>query len=198
MMKKTILFTSFASILAMTNMAHAASKGTLTFSGKLTDQTCSVVLNGSSSASGTVKLPTMPIALLATLNSVAGQTPFTLNLTGCKASTTTFGVTAYFPNNAAYISTRSSTLLNQETGTTAATNVDLELVQIIDGAETKVPLGNAIDQAKDSTTFYKYTTVPINATSATMNYAVRYKNTYNNASTAGLVKGIAIYELAYQ
>jgi major type 1 subunit fimbrin (pilin) len=30
---------------------------------------------------------------------VPGKTPFTLKLTGCKASTTAFGVLAYFPSN---------------------------------------------------------------------------------------------------
>lgn len=192
-MNKTILIFAFTAIASMMNVAHSASNGTLTFSGKLTDQTCSVVLNGGSSASGTVTLPTVQINLLTSFGNTAGKTLFTLDLSGCKASTTAFGITAYFPMNS-YISSVTNTLFNQETGTTAAKNVNLELLQIDGATETKVPLGKPITD-----TGYKYTSVAVNATSATMNYAVQYKNTYTSAaSTAGLVKGIAIYELAYQ
>lgn len=191
-MKSILLIFSLTVITSIVNVAHAASKGTITFSGKLSDQTCSVVVNGGTSATGTVKLPTMQINLLGTLNATAGKTSFDLNLSGCKASTTAFGITAYFPNNS-YIDTTTKTLINQETGTTAATNVNLELYQVNGTTETKVPLGAAI-----SDTSYKYTTVAVNATTATMKYAVQYKNITGVAATAGLVKGIALYELAYQ
>jgi major type 1 subunit fimbrin (pilin) len=54
-------------------------------------------------------------------------------------------------------------------------------------------LGKAI-----SDTGYKYTTVAANATTAKMQYHVQYKNNGSGAATAGLVRGVAVYELAYE
>lgn len=190
-MKKILLVASIASAMSLANIANAATGGTITFTGKVTDQTCQVVLNGSASASGTVTLRTVPKSYLATVNSTAGTEDFTLDLTGCTSSATAFGVTAYFPDNSAYIDTATSTLKNQETGATAATNVGLELLDKASGVA--VPLGKSISDTK-----YKYTTVAANATTASMKYQVQYKNNGSAAATAGLVKGIAVYELAYQ
>jgi len=191
-MKKTLLAAAVISAFSLVNAAHAANNGTITFTGKLTDQTCSVVLNGGSSASGTVALQTLQVSKIATAGGTAGKTYFTLNLSGCKSVTTAFGVTAYFPNNATYVSSYYGLLNNQQTGATAATYVGLELLQVNGATETVVPLGKDITD-----TGYKYTTVAANTTSATLNYAVQYKNPWSTATTAGLVKGIAIYELAY-
>lgn len=190
-MKKILLVASIASAMSLANVANAATGGTITFTGKISDQTCQVVLNGSASATGTVTLRTVPKSYLATVGSTAGSEDFTLDLTGCNSSATAFGVTAYFPDNSANIDTATSTLKNKETGTTAATNVGLELVDFASGVA--VPLGKSI-----SDTGYKFTTVAANATSATMKYSVRYKNNGSGAATAGLVKGVAVYELAYQ
>ena len=192
-MKKTLLVATVATAISLVNTTNAATNGTVTFNGKLSDQTCQVTLNGGSSASGTVTLPTVQKVLLASFSATAGKTPFTLNLTGCKASTSAFGVTAYFPMSA-YASNATGVLFNQETGATAAKNVNLRILQKIGSTETVLRLNEPITHSS-----YKYTTVPANATSATMYYAVEYINTYNGMpATAGKVKGIAIYELAYQ
>lgn len=193
-MKKILLVASIASAMSLANVANAATGGTITFNGKISDQTCQVVLNGGSSATGSVKLPTVPKSALAATNNTAGQTPFSLDLTGCTSATTAFGVTAYFPDNSTNIDTATSTLKNLETGGTAATNVGLELLhEAVAGTKTAVPLGKAI-----SDTGYKYTTVAANATTAKMQYHVQYKNNGSAAATAGLVRGVAVYELAYE
>ncbi|MBS6740915.1 fimbrial protein [Phytobacter diazotrophicus] len=193
-MKKILLVASIASAMSLANVANAATGGTITFNGKISDQTCQVVLNGGSSATGSVKLPTVPKSALAATNNTAGQTPFSLDLTGCTSATTAFGVTAYFPDNSTNIDTATSTLKNLETGGTAATNVGLELLhEAVAGTKSVVPLGKAI-----SDTGYKYTTVAANATTAKMQYHVQYKNNGSAAATAGLVRGVAVYELAYE
>lgn len=193
-MKKILLVASIASAMSLANVANAATGGTITFNGKISDQTCQVVLNGGSSATGSVKLPTVPKSALAATNNTAGQTPFSLDLTGCTSATTAFGVTAYFPDNSTNIDTTTSTLKNLETGTTAATNVGLELLhEAVAGTKSVVPLGKGI-----SDTGYKYTTVAANATTAKMQYHVQYKNNGSAAATAGLVRGVAVYELAYE
>ncbi|WP_354692725.1 fimbrial protein [Phytobacter sp. RSE-02] len=193
-MKKLLLVASVTAAISLVNTASAATNGTVNFSGKLTDQTCQVTLNDGSSASGTVTLPTVIKEKLVTTWDTAGKTPFTLKLTGCKASTTSFGVTAYFPGNS-YSIDNSGTLLNQETGPTAAEYVNLQILQKVGSTETALQIGKPITDAH-----YKFTTVAANATSATMNYAVQYINSYEAGAIVkpGKVKGIAVYELAYQ
>jgi major type 1 subunit fimbrin (pilin) len=193
-MKSLLLVPMVITAISLVNTANAATSGTVNFSGKLNDQTCQVTLNNGNSASGTVTLPTVIKEKLVATWNTAGKTPFTLKLTGCKASTTAFGVTAYFPGNS-YSIANSGTLLNQETGPTAAEYVNLQILQKIGATETAVHIGKPITDAS-----YKYTTVAANATSATMNYAVQYINSYESSAIIkpGKVKGIAVYELAYQ
>ena len=196
-MKKLLLVASVTAAISLVNAGNAATNGTVNFSGKLNDQTCQVTLNDGSSASGTVTLRTVSKTDLPNLNSTAGKTPFTLKLTGCKASTTSFGVLAYFPNST-YIQTTSSYgfLKNMETGATAADGVMLTIYKKDGTTEKQINLGKPITDSN-----YQYTTVAANATSATLEYNVNYINYRNTGSspvTAGKVKGIAIYELAYQ
>ena len=58
-MKKVLLAASIASALCMSNVAQAATGGTITFEGKITDQTCEVTVDGTN-ADATVVLPTTP------------------------------------------------------------------------------------------------------------------------------------------
>lgn len=192
-MKKILLVASVASALSLANVANADSGGTITFTGKVSDQTCAVVLDGGTSATGTVAMRTVQKDQLANTGDVAGREDFELNLSNCTAATAAYGVLAYFPNSATYIDSTTATLINQESGATAATKVGLELLQLVGTSETAVPLGKSITD-----TNYKFTTVPVGDTSATMKYAVQYKNLGAGAVTAGLVKGIAVYELSYQ
>ncbi|WP_354692727.1 fimbrial protein [Phytobacter sp. RSE-02] len=196
-MKKLLLVASVTAAISLLNIANAATSGTVNFSGKLSDQTCQVVLNNGTSASGTVTLPAVPKEKLAAKYAQAGKTAFTLNLTGCKASTTSFGVLAYFPQTA-YIEDANNYgfLKNLETGTTAADGVMLTIYQKNGTTEKQINLGEPITDSG-----YKYTTVAANTTSAPLEYNVRYINyrtTGSSPVTAGKVKGIAVYELAYQ
>lgn len=191
-MKKVLLAVSIASALSLANMAHAASGGTITFEGKIIDQTCQAGIDGSTNASATVKMGGVQKSDLATAGSVKGETPFTISLTGCKAQAAAWGVTAYFPDNAANIDSTNQVLKNQETGTGAATNVGLELLQVVNGVKTTVPLGKAVTNPG-----YVYFPQAATATSATLNYKVQYK-AIGGAASEGKVKGLAVYELAYQ
>ncbi|TCW47436.1 major type 1 subunit fimbrin (pilin) [Phytobacter diazotrophicus] len=195
-MKKLFLVASVTAAISLLNTASAATNGTVNFSGKLNDQTCQVVLNNGS-ASGTVTLPTVPKEKLAAKYDQAGKTPFTLKLTGCKASTTSFGVLAYFPSTTyTYDTGAFGFLKNLETGTTAADGVMLTIYQKKGTTETHINVGKPLTDSG-----YQYTTVAANATSATMEYNVRYINyrtTGSSPVTAGKVKGMAVYELYYQ
>ena len=196
-MRKLLLVASVTVAISLVNTAYAATSGTVNFSGKLSDQTCQVLLNNVTSASGTVELPPVSKERLSTSFSQAGITPFTLKLTGCKASSTAFGVLAYFPRTT-YITEFDALgfLKNMETGTTAADGVMLTIYKNDGSTERQINLGKPITDSG-----YQFTTVAANATSATLEYSVRYINfrsTSDSPVTVGKVKGIAVYELAYQ
>lgn len=196
-MKTLRLVATITTALSLVNTVSAATNGTVNFSGKLTDHTCQVVLNNGTSASGSVTLPTVSKDKLTAKFDQAGTTPFTLNLSDCNASSSAFGVLAYFPPTT-YIGQNGSLgfLKNLETGSTAADGVMLTIYKKDGATETQINLGKPITDSN-----YQFTTVAANATSATLEYSVRYIN-YRNSSdapvTAGKVKGIAVYELAYQ
>ncbi|SLK14104.1 major type 1 subunit fimbrin (pilin) [Enterobacter sp. NFR05] len=193
-MKKLLLMASVTAAISLVNAANAATSGTVNFSGKLNDQTCQVVLNNSGSPSGAITLPTVPKEKLAIKWSTAGKTTFTLKLTGCKASSTAFGVLAYFPPTAYTLDVGAFGFLkNLETGPTAAEGVNLKIVQVFGTSEREIYLGKPITDAN-----YQYTTVAAGATSATLSYYTQYVNSTGAAVKAGKVKGIAVYELAYQ
>lgn len=122
-MKKLFLVTSVTAAIPLVNTAYAATNGTVNFNGKLTDQTCQVTLNDGTSASGTVTLPTLPKSGLAGNGDVAGKTSFKLKIRGCKVSTTSFSLIAYFPNKE---NINAPNMVNKETGATAATGVSLQ------------------------------------------------------------------------
>jgi len=62
-----------------TSMTHAT---TITFEGKITDQTCSVTVNGQNDL--TIKLPTVHTGVFNSTSPAAGTTPFKVAITGCK------------------------------------------------------------------------------------------------------------------
>lgn len=195
-MKSLFLAPVVITAISLINIANAATNGTLNFSGKLNDQTCQVVLNNGSSASGIVTLPTVPKESIPNKYDSTGKTAFTLTLSGCKASSTEFGVLAYFPPTA-YTDTTNSVnygvLRNIETGATAAEGVALTINQIIGSSEKRINVGLPLTNPN-----YRYTTIAVGTTSATLRYNVAYVNDTTGAIKAGKVKGIAVYELAYQ
>ena len=193
-MKKLLLVASVAAAISLINTASAATNGTVTFSGKLNDQTCQVVLNNGTSSNGTVTMPAVSKDNIPAKYSTAGITPFTLNLKDCKASTTPFGILAYFPPTTyTQLIGNWGFLKNLETGSEAASGVYLSIYQKVGATEKRVNVGTLITDPS-----YQYTTVAANATTATLEYSVRYMNYSSGAIKAGKVRGIAVYELAYQ
>lgn len=175
-MKKSIVF---AAIAAVPFFAFAQSANTITFRGEIAEQTCSVAVNGNAS-SPIVLLPTVSTSDLAVSGSTAGQTEFTVSLSGCIAKAAPQAVnTVFLPHSV----TPSGNIVN--TGT--ATNVSL---QLLDPALPAAPFlltgGFAAPGLQVAT----------GATSASHNFAVRYF-TEGAAATAGSVVGAVQYSIAY-
>ena len=87
-MNKTLLATALVAVVATTAFAptaQAANTGTITISGKVLADTCTVSINGGA----TVALPTVMTGAFAAVGDTAGTKPFTVNLSGCDSNTTT-------------------------------------------------------------------------------------------------------------
>ncbi|AOX99421.1 fimbrial protein [Jeongeupia sp. USM3] len=160
-------------------LTFAASANTINFQGEVADQTCSVTINGNATTP-MVLLPTVPASQLAASGSTAGQTPFTVGLTGCTAPASALSVKTVFVGN------------NLNTGnrlgnTGSATNVSLELV---DPATPATPLDLT------GQTGAAGLVLAAGATSASHDFAVRYYA--EGAATAGSVLGSVQYAVSYQ
>ncbi|MDS0771539.1 fimbrial protein, partial [Escherichia coli] len=86
-------------LAAASSSATLAYDGTINFTGKVVDQTCSVTTGPAPLA---VTLPTASTKSLNSPGKVAGLTPFTISLSGCNtaAATGSQSVKAYFEPNA--------------------------------------------------------------------------------------------------
>ncbi|HFI5640949.1 TPA: fimbrial protein [Raoultella planticola] len=165
--------------------SFAASTGTITFNGELTDTTCNVDVNGQGS-DATVTLPTVSISELTTDKQVTGRTSFNMNLTDCVIGTTNgkSKVSAFFqPGSTVDLSTGR---LNNVGG--SATNVQLQLLDAT-GSFNVINVGNT-DQVSST----EYVDIASDGT-ATLPYAVEYYAL--GQTTAGTVTSSVVYNLQY-
>ncbi|WP_114194188.1 fimbrial protein [Edaphovirga cremea] len=189
-MKKSLLSTTLALALSMgyIAIANASGSGTITFNGELTDTTCDVTVNGEA-ADATVKLPTVGVSQLNADGAITGRERFNMELTNC-AVVTEGGknqVSVFFQQGATVDS--KGHLINTLTDATAATLVDL---QLLDASNNYLPI-NAGDASQTTTTAY----APIpDGGSLTLPYAVQYYA--NGQATPGLFSSSVMYNLQYQ
>lgn len=157
----------------------AIADNTIRFQGEVAAQTCSININGSAS-SPLVLLPTVATSSLAATGSTAGQTPFTISLTGCTAPTEATAVSTVFVGNNL---TEAGRMVN--TGT--ATNVSLQLV---DPASPTTPLDLTGQMGAPGLS------LAIDATTASHDFAVQYYA--EGAATPGSVLSSVQYSVSYQ
>lgn len=166
---------------AISSSALAASSNTIQFQGEVADQTCNVTINGNASVP-TVLLPTVPKSQLATAAATAGQTPFTIGVSGCTAPTgSALAIKTIFVAN-------NITSAKNMGNTGTATNVALRLV------DPKAPTV-ALDLT--GATGSPGLSVAVGKTSATYDYAVQYIAEAAGA-TSGTVLGSVQYSVSYQ
>lgn len=161
-------------------MAFAASQNTITFKGQVASQTCSVTVNGNA-ANPVILMPTVSADALKAANSKAGETPFTIGVSGCQApgAGQTLAIkTAFLGSNV----TSAGNLVNAGT----AANVQVQLLDGAGGAAVKL---NGITSVAG---------LVLNGTdtSASHDFAVQY---ISEAGTAGpgTVSATAQYALDY-
>ena len=193
-MKKTLIAASLVFLSGSVLSVNAASTGTITFNGQITDTTCDVNVNGQG-ANATVTLPTVPSSTLTTQGMVTGRTNFNMQLTNCTLSSvsgdTVSKVSAYFQAGATVDPTTGHLKQQSSSG---ATNVSLQLID--GGSNQPIKAGDASQST--SNTFYNLTdtggaviTTPIN-----LPYAVEYFA--DGKTTPGVVTSSVVYNLQYQ
>ncbi len=166
-------------LLALMGGAAHAFDGTITVNGNITANTCSIQVNNGTT-DGVVGLPTVSSSTLLQTGDTAGETPFTISLTGCTGGTLNTASTFF---EFGPMVDAASGRLNIETGTGAAQNVQIELLNanlnpIVVGAvaQNDVP-------------------VDIATGSGVMNYAARYYAT--GAAAPGSVSTFVNYTVVY-
>jgi major type 1 subunit fimbrin (pilin) len=170
------------SALALPGLAQA-SDGTITFNGALVSSTCTVVLNGGASGTGTVTLPTVATTTLANTGDTAGATHFTLDISACTAVTDKTTVNAFFESGAG-VDPATGDLINLTVG--GAGNVVVQLF----------PENNLTTQIKPGVTNQaKATDINLIAGSGTLNYVAQYYAL--DETTAGAYSSNVTYSLVY-
>ncbi|OOE32029.1 hypothetical protein BZG05_15855 [Salinivibrio kushneri] len=179
-MKKSMI--SVASALGLTSVVMFASSAalannTITFNGEVTDQTCSVTVNGNA-ANPVVLLESVSAALLQDAGSTAGDKTFNIGITDCTAPQGNVDVSTVFVGNGV---TDGGNLLN----TGDAENVALQI---------KDANGDAVDLSSPAK--LSGLVLEAGATSASADFGVAYISE-NGGATPGEVEGALQYAVEY-
>lgn len=189
-MKKLTLAASLVLGFGLVANANAVD-GSVTFDGKIVDQTCTV---SAGKKDQTVKLPTVQSSSLATPNSTAGETPFTISLSGCKTKATSgiSKVKAFFLPNATNVDENTHNLINIEKNAPAA-HVQ---VQLLNKDLSEIKVGENITAQNVNGTDINDTGKADGAVTAELKYFARYYAT--EAVTAGKVTSKVEYNIVYE
>lgn len=166
--------------MAFASSASALSANTIEFIGEVTDQTCEVSINGNASIP-VILLPTVSKTELNAAGKTAGETPFTISVTGCTADATKdLNIKTRFVAN-------NLTSSNRIGNTGDAVNVALELFDP-QNASASIDMTGATPApglvlVKDTT-------------EASYDFGVRYYA--EGAAQAGAVSGSVQYALLYR
>lgn len=177
---KMLNFIMLSAGMAFVSSASALSANTIEFIGEVSEQTCEVSINGNSSTP-VILLPTVRKSELSAAGNTAGETPFTVSVTGCTPDTTkNLDIKTRFVAN-------NLTSSNRIGNTGDATNVALEIFDpknpstLIDMTGATPAPGLVLAQ---------------NTAEASYDYGVRYYA--EGVATAGAVSGSVQYALSYR
>lgn len=171
-------------------------QGTISISGSVIGDTCSISFGGAGStttttgsgttgAVGSVALPTVTTQAFGATGSVAGNTPFSINLTGCNAALTS-AQTLWSGSNI------DSTTGNLQNTTSGGANVEVQLMDANGtGAATAMNLSKSTAAGQGSNA------ATMASGKATLKYQAQYIATANT-TTAGGVTTTVNFVISYQ
>ncbi len=176
-MNKTLLSTALVAVIAATAFVptvQAASSGTITFSGRVLADTCTIAVNGGA----TVALPNVStLAFGSAVGSVAGATPFSIALSGCDTNTTKANM-AFTAGTT--VDTSTGNLKNSATG----------------GANVQIQLLNGTDQVINTSTNANAPVITVASGTGSTSLKAQYISTAS-ATSAGLVTSSVGFTLTY-
>jgi major type 1 subunit fimbrin (pilin) len=191
-MQRNNIGTASALVLSAALIAAAgeasASDGTISFNGSIDASTCTIT-TGSTSGTFTVLLPKVGANALGATASTAGDTAFSIALTGC--SDVTGNIATNFEAGSA-VDVATGRLKNTAT-TGGATNVEIQLLNGSNGTPILVGSPIASQNSLGVALVSDGETEP--AGTATLNYIARYYAT--GAATAGNVTSLVTYSLVF-
>lgn len=168
-------------LIAISGASVAASSNTVQFKGEVSTQTCSVNINGNET-SPVILLPTVAVSKLNTKGATAGDTTFTVNVTGCAAAESDTAIKTVFAGN--------NPTVNGNLGN--AGDADKVSIQLLDdNASTPLLF------ATGSTVTTSAMTLAEGATSTSQNLVARYYAEETGAS-AGTVIATAQFAITYK
>ncbi|ELA01380.1 fimbrial protein [Cupriavidus metallidurans] len=184
-----ILATSL--LLATMSPAAFAVDGTITFTGRVTGQTCTISGNGRPAGDFTIVLPTVTASTLNTAGNIAGRTPFNIRLTNCNPNTGNVAV-HFEPGAAVDLGTGrlKNTVVNSPASgsTPAITGASNVQIGLLNSDMTNINVGAAFASQNSQR-------VAITSGAATLQYYAQYVAT--GAATLGTLQTSATYSIVY-
>ncbi|CAM3218198.1 putative Fimbrial subunit (pilin) [Xenorhabdus nematophila ATCC 19061] len=162
----------FIAVVIFGSMAAPASSGTISFTGRIINGTCSAT-----AAPTTLALDEVNVSQLASDGAAAGEKPFKINLTNCGLSSATPKVKVKFDNLGA------NNLLTNASGTGKATNVGIGMYE--DDGTTQIT----------KTGFSKLLNVGLNQADE---FKFKAKYVATGAATIGTVQATTTFTLHYE
>lgn len=184
---------SSVGLCALANTAMA-SDGTITFTGEITDVTCTVTGGGAASGSGngiTVTLNKANSSALSSVGSTAGDTAFSLILGGTNCTNGKTAALSVESAQTAQLDTTTGALKN--TGT--ATGVEVRLFNKASNSAINLGLGGTLTNGNSLITENHQPAATIANNTATLNYYAQYLAT--GTITAGTVSTSLVYSMIY-
>lgn len=183
-----------ASVIALSvssGIAQAAD-GTITFNGLVTSSACTAIASVTADsvatgtpASATLTLPNVTASTLnAAAGTFAGQTPFSIQLTGCEATVALSNVRALFTTTSA-----TGGAITNTAAAPVAANVAIAILQQNGTTQIDVNGGSARDPG---------VALPASGSPGpvTLNYKAAYKS-LSTGVTSGNVTGVADFVISY-
>ena len=198
-MKKTLITTAMAAVLGFAMFAPtvaSANDGTITFNGEITDRNCIITGGGAATGIGdiTVKLPTVSASALPQDGATAGNTPFSLVLSGPNC---TDGKTAALwveTNQTPALDTSTNALRNQKSG--GATNVEVRMLNAANNQPILLGINGYVVNGQQIIAANNQPAAIIAGNTATLSYVAQYL-AVGAAPTPGLVTTYLTYSMQY-
>lgn len=176
-MKAKFIISTLAAVVLLPTVAAAAPDGNINFTGSISSQTCDISVNNGSK-DGSVTLPNVVSALLASEGQVAGATAFSIDLKNC--ATKDGNVRAFFQAGS-NVDAVTGNLKNNGTA-------KLVQVQLLDATGKALKAGNESQRSSTNAQVLK-------DGAATLNYSAQYFAT--GKAEAGVVATAVEYSVDY-